>query len=252
MKLASLLFSVCTSGAFAADVAITDETLDTIEHGRWIELPWFDGGLVSVGTNWACLSDPPIYQIRTQGYAGFAMRPPDLSPAVGEVFYTHLVVSHPGNPCGGSAVGIELLLPPGVTPATSEENPAYCFAVTPANSNRPYEQLFNLALDPAYGCPQTFPQGLEGLRVSAPNGGIGGGAWGMAQGVWLELLIPVRSDRFYWGDANIRYRINPDIAVVGYAEVPVFVNNDTIFRHSLEGDMLFLDICGGNPPPNGC
>lgn len=252
MRLAALLLAGFAGSAAAAEVAVTQETIAAIEHGRWIELPWFNGSIASVGTNWACLSDPPIYQIRTQAYAGFAMRPPDLAPGVGEVFYTHLVVSHPGNPCAGSAVGIELLLPAGVTPATSPENPAYCFAVAPPNSNRPHAVLYNLGLDPAYGCPQAFPQGLEGLRVAAPNGGIGGGAWGMGQGFWLELMIPVRSTRPYWGTDRIRYRINPDIAVVGYAEVPVFTDGDVVFRHSLEGDMIFLDICNANPRPQGC
>ncbi|MCB1573519.1 MAG: hypothetical protein KDI80_06025, partial [Xanthomonadales bacterium] len=77
-------------------------------------LPWFNGVISNVGTDIACLSDPPITEIRVQGYAGFTLVPPNRTPAVGEVFYTHLVLSHPGNPCAGSAVGIELLLPAGV------------------------------------------------------------------------------------------------------------------------------------------
>lgn len=215
-------------------------------------LPWFNGVFRNIGQNIACLSDPPIVEVRTQAYAGYTLRPPNRTPAVGEVFYAHLVVSHPGNPCAGSAVGIEMLLPPGVASAASAANPAFCFARTPPNPNRPFHQLWNLGNDPGYGCPQVFPQGLEGLRIAAPNGGIGGGAWGMARGVWLELLIPLQASQAQFGNQEIRFRVNPDIGVVGYPGVPLFVNSDVLFRHSMEGNQLTLDICTVTPIPNGC
>ena len=210
-------------------------------------LPWYNGVISNIGTDIACLSDPPIPEIRVQGYAGFSVIPPNLAPAVGEVFYTHLVLSHPGNPCGGSAVGIELLLPAGVVPANSAADPAFCFAVS-GTSNR----LFDLGNDPGYGCPQTYPQGLEGLAVRAPRGGIGGGAWGMARGFWLELLIPLRATQPQFGATNIIWRVNPDLGVVGYPKVPLFVTGDVIFRTANEDNVLTLDICGVNPRPQGC
>ena len=95
-----------------------------------LQLPWFDGVFRSIGTNIACVSDPPIFQTRVQAYTGYTLLPPNRTPAVGEVFYTHLIISHPGNPCGGSVIGLELLLPNGVTPAISAGNPAFCFART--------------------------------------------------------------------------------------------------------------------------
>jgi hypothetical protein len=210
-------------------------------------LPWYNGVIANIGTDFACLSDPPIPEIRVQGYAGFSVIPPNLAPAVGEVFYTHLVLSHPGNPCAGSAVGIELLLPAGVEPANSVENPAFCFAVSGV-SNR----LFDLGADAGYGCPQAYPQGLEGLAVRAPRGGIGGGAWGMGRGFWLELLIPLRATQPQFGATNITWRVNPDIGVVGYPKVPLFVTNDVIFRTANEDNVLTLDICGVTPRPQGC
>lgn len=109
-----------------------------------------------------------------------------------------------------------------------------------------------LGNDSDYGCPQTFPQGLEGLRINAPNGGFGGGSWGMAQGVWLELLIPLAASQPHSGNQQIRFRVNPDIGVVGYPSVPLLVNNDVLFRHSLEDNQLVLDICTVAPIPNGC
>lgn len=216
-------------------------------------LPWHNGSIFSIGQNIACLSDPPIVEIRTQGYAGFSLRPPNFTPAVGEVFYTHLVLSHPGNPCAGSAVGLEMLLPAGVQPATSVANPAFCFAVLPASPNFPTVRLHNFALDGEYGCPQTFPQGLEGVRITPPNGGFGGsGAWGMHRGFFIELLIPLRASQPHAGAQSIRFRVNPDIGVVGYPSIPLQVNNEVVFRSAMEDDLLALDICGLTPRPQGC
>lgn len=216
-------------------------------------LPWHNGSLTSVGTNIACLSDPPIQQIRTQAYTGYSLRPPNRTPAVGEVFYTHLIVSHPGNPCSGSLVGLEMLLPAGVQPATSASNPAFCFAVLPPSTGYPAGHLVDLSADPGYGCPQTFAQGLEGLRVAPPHGGGSGtGAWFMRQGVYLELLIPLQASQAQVGNTSIRFRINPEPNSVGYASVPLHVNNDVIFRHRMEDDLLSLEVCGLSQPPFGC
>ena len=210
--------------------------------------PWYNGDITRIGTVQYCLSDPPIYADRVMGYAGFSHPPPDLSPAVGEVFYTHLVLGHPGNPCTGSAVGIELILPPGVETAVSPANPTFCFAILP-NPNR----LHDMDADPDYGCPTTFPQGLQGLAVLPLRGGIGNsGAWGMAMGFWLEILIPVRATQVQPGNQSIAWRVNPDIAVVGYPQVPVFANGDVIFRDPMENTLLNLDLCTLSPPPQGC
>jgi hypothetical protein len=214
-------------------------------------LPWFNGVISNVGTDIACLSDPPITEIRVQGYAGFTLVPPNRTPSVGEVFYTHLVLSHPGNPCAGSAIAVELLLPPGVQTAASAADPAFCFARTPANPQRPFAQLINLGTDSGYGCPQVFPAGLEGLRVAPPLGGLGGG-WGMAAGFYLELLLPLRASTPQPGSTSIRFRVNPDIAVVGYPAVPLLVNNDVLFRAAFEDQQLTLDICTISPVANGC
>jgi hypothetical protein len=221
--------------------------VETVESPLSV-LPWYNGVFVNVGSDIACLSDPPIQEIRVQGYTGFSLVPPNYTPAVGEVFYTHLVLSHPGNPCAGSAVAIELLLPAGVAPANSVENPAFCFAVSGVSN-----QLFDLGNDSGYGCPQSYGQGLQGLAVIPPHGGIGGsGAWGMARGFWLELLIPLRATQPQSGANSIAWRVNPDIGVVGYPAVPVLVNNDVIFRTTMEDNQLTLDICTVSPTPTGC
>ena len=210
-------------------------------------LPWFNGVITNVGTDIACLSDPPISEIRVQAYAGFSYLPPNLTPAVGEVFYTHLVMSHPGNPCSGSAISLELILPPGVQTAVSADNPAFCFARLP---NGP--RLIDLGADVDYGCPQTYTQGLEGLRFAAPRGGIGAGLWGAARGFFDEFLVPLRATTPQLGGSSIRWRINPDLGVVGYASVAPLVNGDVIFRTSNEDNRLTLDICTVTPVAQGC
>ena len=222
-------------------------------------LQWYYGVLNSqIGQDTACLSDPPIIETRVAGYSAYTYWPPYQPtqiplaqlPAVGEVFYAKLVLSHPGNPCAGSAVGIELLLPAGVTTAVSAANPTFCFARVPPNQQHADYRLIKLGNDSGYGCPQTFQQGIQGLAIRAPNGGLGGGAWGMFAGSWLEFLIPLKSSVPQNG-SNVYFRINPDIAVVGYVNSLLYVNSDTVFRATMEDTNLTLDLCGLGPT-TGC
>jgi hypothetical protein len=211
--------------------------------------PWYNGAIEHIGTVQYCLSDPPIFADRVLGYTGFSHPPPNFSPAVGEVFYTHLVLGHPGNPCTGSAVGLELILPAGVEIANSADNPVFCFSMVPNPSNH----LINLDTDADYGCPTSFPPGLQGYAVRPLRGGLGNsGAWGMAMGFYLEILIPVRATQVQLGNQSIAWRVNPDIGVVGYPQVPVFANADVIFRDQMENNLLNLDLCTLTPTPQGC
>ena len=231
--------TLVTAGSAAAEMTVPN-----------VVLPWYNGVISNVGTNLSC-SIPPLVEIRVQGYVGWSLQPPSRTPAVGEIFYAHLVLGHPGNPCAGSAIGIELLLPPGVATAASASDPAFCFARTPPTPTRPFPLLINLANDAGYGCPQVFPQGLEGLRITPPQGGAGGG-WGMAAGFFLELLVPLRATSVQPGTTSIRFRVNPDIGVVGYPSVPLLVNGDVLFRTSFEDNQLTLDICTVTPLASGC
>jgi hypothetical protein len=249
MKTSCLLAAVvaCASTpAFAQMTTLTQEAAAPVQPD--LVTPWYNGAIAHIGTVQYCLSDPPIYADRVMGYTGFSHPPPDFSPAVGEVFYTHLVLGHPGNPCTGSAVGIELILPQGVETAVSADNPTFCYAILP-NPNR----LHDMDADPDYGCPTTFTQGLQGLAVRPLRGGQAhSGAWGMAMGFWLEILIPVRATQVQVGNNPIAWRVNPDVGVVGYPQVPVFANGDVIFRDQMENNLLNLDLCTLNPAPQGC
>ena len=226
-----------------------------------VVLQWYDGlANTQIGQDYPCPPASQILETRVAGYSGYTYWPPYQSttipfaqlPAVGEVFYVKLVLSHPGNPCAGSAVGIEMLLPSGVTTAVSAANPAFCFARVPPNQQHADYELINLGSDAGYGCPQTYSQGVQGLAIRAPNGGAGGGSWGMFAGSWLELLIPLKSSAAQNGTNQIYFRVNPDIAVVGYTNSYLYVNSDTIFRSAMEDTDLTLDLCGLAPPATGC
>ena len=245
-RLACLLLSLVT-GAFAAPAPAA-------------VLPWFDGSITSpIGQDLPCPPAAQNLETRVAGYSGYTYYPPYQPtsipfaqfPAVGEIFYTKLVLSHPGNPCFGSAVGIEVLLPAGVSPAISAANPLFCFARVPPNSAHGY-LLYDLANDAGYGCPQSLSQGLEGLALRAPYNSAGGGAWGMFQGAYLEFLVPLTSSVAQNGANQIYFRVNPDIAVVGYTNVPLVVNADTIFRTPMEDQSLTLDLCSLTPVAQGC
>ncbi|HET8899373.1 MAG TPA: hypothetical protein VFN09_11440, partial [Rhodanobacteraceae bacterium] len=205
-----------------------------------VQMQWFNGVIANAGTDIACLSDPPIVEIRAQGYAGFSVYPGPSSPAVGELFYTHVVVSHPGNPCGGgSVVHLALRLPEGVHYAISTANPVFCFQRTRPNPfpNGP-AQLYFIS-----NCPQQ-PQGGsdgDGFDPVGPNGVV---PWEMVQGQWIEVMVPLVADRVFQGNASIEWVINPDIAVYGYPRQVLLVNDDVVFRYDFDGGLhLPIDLC---------
>jgi hypothetical protein len=205
-------------------------------------LPWYDGVFQNIGYDYACASDPPVYEIRTQAYAGYTLLPPNKTPAVGEIFYAHLVLSHPGYPCGGSIIGVGLMLPQGVATAVSAANPVFCFGRGASGT------LYDLGNDAGYGCPQSFSQGLEGsLALIPPRGGalVNGQksyAWGANRGFWLEFMVPLVASAPQFGNTNLQWRVNPDVGVVGYPKVPLLVNNDVLFRTSNEDNQLVISI----------
>lgn len=74
----------------------------------------------------------------------------------------------------------------------------------------------------------------------------------MHQGFYIEILVPLIATQAQAGNNLIRWRINPDIGVVGYAQIGPQVNNDVLFRSAMEDDMLTLDLCTLSPTPQGC
>lgn len=196
-------------------------------------LTFYNGVISNIGTDLACIVNN--VEIREQAYAGFSVRPGNYTPAVGEIWYAHVVISHPGNPCaGGSATGIEILLPPNTTFAIDADNPVFCALRNQGNQ-------VNIYYRQNQGCPQAPSQGIEGYAFPAYNGSQPV-PWIIATGTFLELMIPLRSSAVVNG-SNTIFRVNPDLGVVGYPAVGTYVNGDVIFRNDLQDNLLVPDIC---------
>ena len=103
----------------------------------------------------------------------------------------------------------DLILPPGVQIASSPDNRTCCF-----RGANPSNHLINLDTDPDYGCPTSFPLGLEGYAVRPLRGGTNhNGAWGMHMGFYLEILA-LRCARagYQTGSNKIVWRAGPTSA----------------------------------------
>jgi hypothetical protein len=62
----------------------------------------------------------------------------------------------------------------------------------------------------------------------------------------------VRATQVQMGNQSIAWRVNPDVGVVGYTQVPGFANGDEVFRDQMENNLLNLDLCTLGPSPQGC
>ena len=195
-----------------------------------------NGGISGIGTDIACLSSPPIVETLESVYDGFSVRNGTYTPAVGEIWYSHVFISHPGNPCsGGNYNEIDILLPPNTSFAISANFPVFCALYSPS------QNMTTVYYRQDQGCPQGPSQGTEGYAFWAYNGAQAQ-PWGIASYAYLELLIPLRSRTTLNGN-NLRFRVNPDIGVFGYADAGVLVNNDVVFRDDMDGITLIPDLC---------
>jgi len=198
-------------------------------------LSFYNGTISNVGADLACVSN--LSEVLEQSYAGFSIRNGFYYPAPGEVWYAHVVVSHPGNPCsGGSATGISVQPPSNTTFAIDVDNPVYCAIRNLAQQVKVYNRQ-----DQA--CPQ-FPTSTgDGYYIFPFYNGNTPQPWLIATGTYVELMIPLRSSTGLVGSA-MTFRINPDLGVYGYPAVGVQVFGDVIFRADLEFDLITPDICG--------
>lgn len=199
-------------------------------------LNFYNGTIVNVGTDTACLSEPPIIEIREQAYDGFSVRNNFYFPAVGEIWYAHVVISHPGNPCsGGSYTGIEISRPPNTAYAIDTNNPVFCAIRNASNQ-------VNIYYRQDQGCPQAPSTGdADGDAFWAYSGSTPQ-AWPISTGTYLELMIPLRSNAPLTAQ-TLRFRINPDLGVYGYAQVLVNVPGEILFRTDFENDVIVPDVC---------
>ncbi len=169
---------------------------------------WNDGVIANDVLNVNCQSaifNPPGYlEDEIAVYTGQYIDddPARLSPVPGEVFDVRVVVGTVGNECAGTAPRIEIALPPGVRPALSQEVPIRCLFTTDFTNWNPITR--------SEGCPSSLGPGLTahpsistwyGLN---PGPGSSSPLWPIAQGVAIQIQVPVVADRQMngFGDPN--------------------------------------------------
>lgn len=156
---------------------------------------WLDGPLKTEILNTNCLSQiwgTPYLESEVGAYLGQYVD--DGSPVVGEVFDIHIVLATLGNECAGTRPGIEIALPPGVTPAAAGPG-IRCFIRS--SGSQPFGPV-----TAAEGCPTRLRPGMN-FHPSIPTwyslnpepGSPAAPAWPLPQGAQLEIQVPVVSDR---------------------------------------------------------
>jgi hypothetical protein len=236
----------------AASVAAAMGSGVDLAHASAIS--WWNGVSANAGTNTACLSDPPYQEIRMQGYVGYGLWPGDLYPDVGAVWYAHIVISHPGNPCsGGSQTHIEIFPPANTQLAVSAEDPIFCF-YRRHDSWGPNFENYGTLFNQGGSCKQNPGIGFRGgysLDAINPNNPSQTIPWPIPSYSWMEFLVPMRSTAPLNGTSNVTALLNPDIGVEAYPTKPVYVTGDVLFRDGFDGLELYLDLCT-LPYTNGC
>jgi hypothetical protein len=208
-----------------------------VDKAHATDISWWNGNFVSTDLIFSCVVGTLEY--RMQAYVGYGLHPGNRTPAVGEVWYAHLVISHPGNVCaGGSATGIHFVPPPNTQLAVSGADPLFCFwrRHDSWQGVESYGTLFNMAGN----CNQNPPWTANGYSLHAINPTQ---PWVIPNYSWMEFLIPLRSTAPVSGADNTWVRLNPDLGVFAYPSVSAIVNNDVMFRDSFDGTWLFLDLC---------
>ena len=205
---AALVFWLCLAGAAPAAT-----------------LQFVSGSIVNVGEDINCVSQ---VEIREQAYAGYALRDGRI-PGVGERWYAHVVISHPGNPCpsGGSATGIEIVLPPNTAFAIDTANPLFCAVRTSGGQVSVYYRSNQ-------GCSQTPSTGLHGYYLLGLT---------IASGTFLELMVPLVSSKPLTA-ATVEFVVNDDVGVYGTPQDnAVYVTSDVVFRTDFDNDVVVPDVC---------
>lgn len=142
---------------------------------------WYDGLIVySQITN--CVSiiqGAPYSEAGIGTYAGFAADPNLARPAIGQVYYLHVVAYGLGNACSGQRIWVDFTLPPNTSMAVTPTNPIRCYAGGVANSY----------------CPQSLPNSPynAGAYSIPSNDSANAYTWPLPQGGNWEFQIPVVS-----------------------------------------------------------
>ena len=160
---------------------------------------WGDGNITSQwGTNCSILggSYNEIMVQATTGYYGDHQN--FTFPRVNDVYYAHVLVSIPGNPCpdGVTEVFTKIALPANTTMAYSAQYPVRCF-YQGRSTNGAWAEVTN---DPAASCPSAPTLGNDGY-------------WNLnwrplASGMMFDIWFPVRTSVYTPGTSQFTAKID--------------------------------------------
>jgi hypothetical protein len=156
---------------------------------------WFSGSWLSQsGTNCSILGDP-YTETMVSGIASYGGAP--SIPAVGGSYYTSFLLSVPGNPCGSgsSAIGTDVILPPGTS--IDESKPIRCFGQGRTEST--FSEITNdtwsfLGSSGRYCPTSASPSSLH-------SGAYNIGFRPLANGQLFQIFLPVKSTQQLIGAA---------------------------------------------------
>jgi hypothetical protein len=114
-------------------------------------------------------------------------------PRVGQTFYVRTEPAAIGHPCANQAVGVEIVLPRGVSLAITKKTPIRC-----AYWNIDTRKVTKVPR--SGGCPRKAKHGVYGPALNRT--GSKGPSWELPYGEALRIEVPVRSKRRLKGAAG--------------------------------------------------
>jgi hypothetical protein len=107
-------------------------------------------------------------------------------PRVGQAFYVRTQPAAVGRPCADQAVGVELVLPPGVRTAITRKRRIRCFYIDIDTQKK-------TRVTRSQGCPRRTGTGVYGRSLNRK--GSKGPAWDLPYGKEVSIEVPLRSSR---------------------------------------------------------
>ncbi len=165
---------------------------------------WFSGDLIQqTGLNCStAILGEPYTEVMVSGIASYGGAANGGLPRVGQGYYTSLLLSVPGNPCGSgvAAVATEVILPPGTQVDTSR--PIRCFG-QPRDTNG-FVELTGGAWS-HLGSTGAYCPAQAGPAIYTP-GAVSVGFRPIANGQLFQVFLPVVSSQQLVGMGNANHK----------------------------------------------
>jgi len=201
---------------------------------------WHDGSFAETLHYFDC-TIPPILEYMSSVYSGY------LGPRnVGDIYYTHVVVTTVGGVCEqyDGNVDLEITLPANTNLAISAATPIACFGYSPNGSGG----LNSFPITAAQGCPvypvfpSSFGHGTYELNSTYPGSGPDSrdGWWTVPTGWYLEIQVPVVSTQPISGNSYVNAYVTDRTtyesagASTGVTVNPTVAPTDLVFKNGFE------------------